>query len=58
MCKTILEKKKKSDGEDLILAIQNRSAQRAEQFNDFVARIEAKHCKPKMAKNKKKKRHL
>ncbi|XP_050522852.1 dnaJ homolog subfamily C member 9 [Daktulosphaira vitifoliae] len=44
-----LEKEKKSnknDDNDLLLAIQKRSAERAEQMDDFLSRMEAKYCKP------------
>jgi len=37
-----------------MLAIQKRSAERADQFNNFVARMEAKYSKPKPAKKAKK----
>jgi len=48
-----MKKNKKNDGNDLISAIQKRSAERAEQLDDFVARMEAKYCKPKTTKKTK-----
>lgn len=49
------EKNKNSnDSNDLLLAIQKRSAERAEQMDSFLARMEAKYCKPKSAKRAKK----
>lgn len=41
---------------DLITAIQKRSAERAEQMDNFIARMEAKYCKAK--KNKKSKKTI
>lgn len=49
-----MKKEKKNDSNDLILAIQKRSAEREDQMNDFIARMEAKYCKPKTAKKPKK----
>lgn len=48
-----MKKEKKNDSNDLILAIQKRSAQREDQMNDFISRMEAKYCKPKTAKKTK-----
>jgi len=54
--KVVVEKKKQSsDGDDLILAIKKRSTERVEQFNNFIDGMEAKYCKAKPAKDKKKK---
>lgn len=49
-----MKREKKSESNDLILAIQKRSAERADQMDDFIARMEAKYCKPKAAKKPKK----
>lgn len=49
-----MEKEKKNDSNDLILAIQKRSADRAVEMDNFLARMEAKYCKPKSAKKAKK----
>lgn len=46
---------KKNDDNDLISAIQKRSAERSVQLDDFVARMEAKYCKPKATKKPKNK---
>lgn len=48
------EKAKNNRPNDLIQAIQKRSAERAEQMDDFIARMEAKYSKPKTAKKAKK----
>jgi hypothetical protein len=48
-----MKKEKKNDSNDLIMAIKKRSAERAEQMDSFVARMEAKYCqsnRPKKAK--------
>jgi len=50
-----VKKEEKKDGNDLIKAIQKRSAERAEQMDSFLARMEAKYCKPKATKKTKKK---
>lgn len=40
------EKREKNNGSiDLMAAIQKRSAERAVQMDDFIARMEAKYCK-------------
>jgi len=51
----MINKIKENNGNDLILAIQKRSSERAKQLDDFVARMEAKYCKPKTNKKTKKK---
>lgn len=48
-----MKKEKKNDSNnsnDLILAIQKRSAERENQMTDFISRMEAKYCKPKTSK--------
>ncbi|VVC28994.1 DnaJ domain,DnaJ domain, conserved site [Cinara cedri] len=52
-CEELLKKEKKDDSYDLISAIQKRSAERAEQMDSFIQRMEAKYNKPKLAKKKK-----
>lgn len=39
------KEEKNNDSNDLISAIQKRSAERAVQMDDFIARMEAKYCK-------------
>jgi len=53
-CEHEMKKEKKNDSDDLILAIKKRSAERADQMDNFIARMEAKYCKPKTNKKKKK----
>lgn len=38
-----------------MLAIKKRSAERGVQMDNFIARMEAKYCQPKIAKKKVKK---
>lgn len=49
-----MKKETKNGSNDLLLAIQKRSAERAEQMDNFLARMEAKYCQPKSAKKAKK----
>lgn len=49
-----MDNEKKNASNDLLLAIQKRSAERADQMDNFIARMEAKYCKPKTNKKSKK----
>lgn len=50
------KKEKNNDTNDLISAIQKRSAERAVQMDDFIARMEAKYCKKSKKSTKKTKK--
>lgn len=49
-----MKKEKKNDSNDLMMAIKKRSAERAEQMDSFIARMEAKYCQSNSAKKAKK----
>lgn len=49
-----LKKEKNNSSNDLLQAIKKRSAERAEQMDNFIARMEAKYSKPKIVKKAKK----
>ena len=47
-----MQNEEKSSSNDLMLAIKKRSAEREQQMDNFIARMEAKYCKPKKTKKK------